>query len=288
MALLVLPQCKAQYESVPAPSPQPGRSSPQAPAPGPIAPIAPATDASLAGTSGVPAAWFRFDLEPPTSYQVVRTTELWATYYYVPSLRLIPGGIPIRNAAEQSLFGGEGLSQAQWCDLALQGSGRITLSDGRHQAVSFAGRSANNRLDCSATISADVAAKIAGNRFDKVDFVFGRSATGSEVIPFRTLAVDNSVIPHGTTLYIASARGTSFVMEGRRLTHDGYFFAADSGSAIIGNHVDLFTGTASFRSGTPIPFAFVTSTASKTTRAQWIADGAARQFLRAQHRYGGK
>ena len=282
-----LVQCKGKLSSI---GPAPQKTTQPEPSPlNPVTSVADRPTPMASNTGGVPEAWFRFDLQPPVATQVVRTVRLWSTYYYLPVFRLRPGGTPIRNASEQSLFGNEGLTVAEWCDLALQGSARIQLNAGQFQAISFADRSTSNRVDCTATIATtSIAQKIAGNRFEKVSAVFARPARSPEALPFRTIAVDPSFIAHGSTVFIPSARGTSFVFEGRTLSHDGYFFAADSGSAIIGNHIDLFTGTTSYKSGQAIPFRFVSSSESSLSEAQIVKDVVAETFLRTQHRYSGK
>jgi 3D (Asp-Asp-Asp) domain-containing protein len=58
--------------------------------------------------------------------------------------------------------------------------------------------------------------------------------------PFRTIAVDTSIIPIGSVVYVPELRGRPFEHEGRVLVHDGYLFAGDRGGAIRGKHVDVF------------------------------------------------
>ena len=56
----------------------------------------------------------------------------------------------------------------------------------------------------------------------------GLTATGTEVTAGRTVAVDPSVVPYGTTMYI-----------------EGYGFrvAEDCGGAVNGNHIDIAVDT---------------------------------------------
>ena len=56
--------------------------------------------------------------------------------------------------------------------------------------------------------------------------------------PFRTLAVDPTVVPLDSVLYIPAARGAT-LPDGT--IHDGYFKALDIGSAIIDRRIDVFT-----------------------------------------------
>ncbi len=52
--------------------------------------------------------------------------------------------------------------------------------------------------------------------------------------PFRTLATDQKVYPHGTVFFIPEARGAEIVLSnGRKIIHDGYFFAGDKGGAMV-------------------------------------------------------
>lgn len=58
------------------------------------------------------------------------------------------------------------------------------------------------------------------------------------LIPFRSAAVDPTVIPIGSKLYIPVAKG-AVLPDGT--VHDGYFHAIDVGSAIIDRKIDIFT-----------------------------------------------
>jgi 3D (Asp-Asp-Asp) domain-containing protein len=63
-------------------------------------------------------------------------------------------------------------------------------------------------------------------------------------VPFRTIAVDPTVIPHGSVLYIPGLRGSSVTLpDGTVRNHDGYVFAGDVGEAVKGNQVDFFIAT---------------------------------------------
>lgn len=58
------------------------------------------------------------------------------------------------------------------------------------------------------------------------------------LIPFRSAAVDPTVIPIGSKLYIPAAKGAA-LPDGT--VHDGYFHAIDIGSAITDRKIDIFT-----------------------------------------------
>jgi len=62
---------------------------------------------------------------------------------------------------------------------------------------------------------------------------------GCKVVPMRTIAVDKTVIPRRTVLFIKETVGLK-MPDGRE--HDGYWYATDIGSAIKGQRIDLYTG----------------------------------------------
>ena len=66
-----------------------------------------------------------------------------------------------------------------------------------------------------------------------------RDATGCQVVPMRTVAVDRNLVPRRSILFIRETVG--MLMPNGRL-HDGYWFASDTGNAIRGARIDLFTG----------------------------------------------
>jgi hypothetical protein len=65
---------------------------------------------------------------------------------------------------------------------------------------------------------------------------------------------------------------------GQRAIHDGYFYAADTGSAIIGDHIDVFLGTSSQN-----PFSFITSKPSGEFDAFLVEDATITQALKGLH-----
>ena len=67
----------------------------------------------------------------------------------------------------------------------------------------------------------------------------GNDSLGCRPIPMRTVAVDPRVIPRRTRLFIRETVGLELA-DGTR--HDGYWYASDTGGAIKGAKIDLFTG----------------------------------------------
>ena len=68
-----------------------------------------------------------------------------------------------------------------------------------------------------------------------------RDSLGCRVTAMRTLAVDPRVIPKRSIVYIRETVGMT-LPDGS--VHDGLWYASDTGGAIRGNIVDLFTGSA--------------------------------------------
>lgn len=62
---------------------------------------------------------------------------------------------------------------------------------------------------------------------------------GCKVVPMRTLAVDKTIIPRRTVVFIKETVGLK-MPDGR--PHDGYWYATDIGGAIKGQRIDMYTG----------------------------------------------
>ena len=67
----------------------------------------------------------------------------------------------------------------------------------------------------------------------------GNDSLGCRPIAMRTVAVDPRVIPRRTKLFIRETVGMR-MPDGT--LHDGYWYASDTGGAVKGTKVDLFTG----------------------------------------------
>ncbi|MDB5455959.1 MAG: hypothetical protein JWP92_1544 [Caulobacter sp.] len=62
---------------------------------------------------------------------------------------------------------------------------------------------------------------------------------GCKVVAMRTVAVDKTVIPRRSVLFIKETVGLPMPGGG---VHDGYWYASDVGGAIKGKKLDLFSG----------------------------------------------
>ena len=114
--------------------------------------------------------------------------------------------------------------------VCVQGSGRL----GMGQTVSFA------RRDCAcAAVCPRTGQKICFERLDPARFPHGRGANGRAITPLYTVAVDVSVIPLGTPLFVPELAG---LPRADGSPHDGCFLAEDRGLKVVGRHLDIFTG----------------------------------------------
>lgn len=62
---------------------------------------------------------------------------------------------------------------------------------------------------------------------------------GCKVVAMRTVAVDRTLVPRRSVLFIKETVGLKMPDGG---VHDGYWYASDVGGAIKGERIDLFTG----------------------------------------------
>jgi 3D (Asp-Asp-Asp) domain-containing protein len=116
--------------------------------------------------------------------------------------------------------------------VCVQGSG--ILKGGR--TVSFAKR------DCEcAEVCPKTGQHICFDALDTQKYPWGRGALGTSITPLLTVAVDDSIIPMGSGIYIPEYDGAP-TDAGRTGVHDGCFVAQDRGLRVKGQHVDIFTG----------------------------------------------
>jgi 3D (Asp-Asp-Asp) domain-containing protein len=152
------------------------------------------------------------------------------TYYDFPSESDFKGkAVALKSAECQTI---KDVPRGFFEAVCVQGSG--TLSGG--QTVSFAKR------DCGcAEVCPRTGQKICFDALDARQFPYGRGATGNPITPLSSVAVDTSVIPLGTMIYIPELDGMPRDRESSAL-HDGCFIAQDRGLRVKGKHVDVFTG----------------------------------------------
>lgn len=138
--------------------------------------------------------------------------------------------VPPTSPPKVTLYDGNGctpvaeVSRSFAAELQMQGTGR--LRDGR--TLNIWGDCRCPRSPC----------------FQETGRTWGTAGTGRSLQPFRTVAVDPSVIPLGRLLYIEALDGKW--MPGKApwggFRHDGCVSADDTGGGIDGHQIDLFVG----------------------------------------------
>jgi 3D (Asp-Asp-Asp) domain-containing protein len=204
------------------------------------------------------------------------TLTLWATSYYVFQKAFDSNGIALKDVNEQYI--GARLLQSDWCKAAMQGTVYTTDSLGNFMTLNVAGkRSAKPQADCK---SCNDTVRTCYALWAKAKGKYGDGAVnGYVIVPYRTIAVDKKVIPLGSLVFIPEAVGTKIQLPDKTVfIHDGYFFAADVGSLIKGNHIDVFTGMSE-----KCPFSFVKSKQQHTFKAFIINDKEILEKLRKEH-----
>lgn len=219
----------------------------------------------------------RFSMAEPTDGEISEVLSLWATYYRIPTVtNRGSAGIPLLDMDGNSL--GVGLSRIDWCNAALEGSVRVVDQNGKDAVFNYAGnRQSFKQTDCSDYVSLP---GLAYSRFYAAKGAFGDGVAGYHLKPYRTIAVDPAYIPYGTLIYVPSARGTAVIMpDGKQAVHDGYFYAADTGGALQGRHIDVFIGSAGEN-----PFSFVRSNKNGLFKAYIVSSREKSDKLESVHK----
>lgn len=97
----------------------------------------------------------------------------------------------------------------------------------------------------------------------------------------RLPILDKNKVPYGTALFIPKAKGIEItIAPGVTIKHDGYFFAADTGGAIKGAHIDVFCGATASNC---FP-SFIASDESQIFAASVVTEAAVVSKLKALHK----
>lgn len=185
-----------------------------------------------------------FQLTAPPEAALGANLKLWGTHYHTPEVR--PAAATI--SAAFPLIGRDGapisapLTHRDWCEAALQGSVSVRSGD-ITTAYVFVDANGPEQANCdqwlgSLTDTVKTATRRA--RFMKVNHALGCGVRNHPLVPYRTIAVDPSVIPLESVIFVPELRGRAFRYNGRTYVHDGYLFAGDRGGAIKGRHIDVF------------------------------------------------
>jgi 3D (Asp-Asp-Asp) domain-containing protein len=184
------------------------------------------------------------------------TLNATGTFYFIPQLKHQEGGIDLLDGNERPT--GFQLTLCDWCKAAIEGTVAIS-KNGKTTLLSYKGRSSRLLNDCRECprYKNYPGFDNTGRILWQISSGHGLGSKNYKLVPYRTIAVDPDFIPLGTVVFIPAAVGIQ-IKEGDKAswTHDGYFFAADVGSKIVGNKIDFFYG---FNATNPFPF--VTSNA---------------------------
>lgn len=204
--------------------------------------------------------------------------SLWATYYYTPSYSHDSTGIHLLNKNEDTL--GLQLDSCDWCQAAIEGAVIIT-KDNKTYLFNYAGRSDSLQFNCQLCKkykSYKNYLKTGKVLWSKSKGV-GKGVKNYDLVPYKTIAVDPNKIPYGSVVYIPLAKGVKYInLKGDSVTHNGYFFAGDTGSGIKKNHIDVFVGP-----HTNHPFSFIKSKASGTFDAYIVTNSSMSKKLLKAH-----
>ena len=127
--------------------------------------------------------------------------QLWATYYYVPTLNHSDSGVPLLDVNEKELP--LKLAECDWCTAAVQGSVYIK-KDEKVYLAHYAGRSEVRQYDCR-----ECSRYKNYPGFDKtgkvrwaVDNEKVTGSTGLKLVAMKSIAVDPTIIPYKSVVFI--------------------------------------------------------------------------------------
>lgn len=218
---------------------------------------------------------------PAPNLSNLSAKNLWATYYHVWLAKEQPSGIPLLGTQGQPIS--PLISVLDWCKGAIEGTIQIQSVNGDLKTYNYRDKNGTTQADCRGTlnINAPWIDATSRSRFGLANGEFGDGVKDYHLVPFRTIAVDPSFIPYGSAVYIPSFRGQSFKLpNGALATHDGYFYAADTGGAIKQGHIDIFIGT---EKTNPFP-SLILSKPSPTFQAFIINDPTIKEAMERLHR----
>lgn len=238
-----------------------------------------------------------FSLPAPNNLSTLARFTLWATQYYVSvsnnSTLSVPAAFPLLGRDRAEL--GAALVVPDWCSAALEGTTQVVGSTTTTQLFNYFGLDADHRFqqaDCTPFYpNLAVAGVMTRTLFVKgpPDAPYGLGDQSYyRLVPFRSIAVDRSRFPAKsnageviyTVLYIPGLRGARVELGANAsLTHDGYVMAVDTGGAITGDHIDVFTGTFDKDFAPSV----IKSVPSATFDAYLVTDATTLDYLKALH-----
>ncbi|MCY6381981.1 3D domain-containing protein [Hoeflea prorocentri] len=190
-----------------------------------------------------------FTYDPPKDLSKHREIELWGTFYHTRIAKDQPDGHDLLNKHDKPI--GPKLGRTDWCKAALEGAAVIEMKDGSKVIVNVRDADGPAQVNCSPLyphLSARARNGMRHTRFFKITSPKVKYGYGIDDMPlaaFRTIAVDRHQVPirYRSLVFIPKLKGRNLTLaDGTAITHDGYVFAADTGSGVHGHHIDFYTG----------------------------------------------
>lgn len=190
-----------------------------------------------------------FSYPAPEDLSKHRQVELWGTFYHTKLADNAKDGFALLDVHNKPI--GPKLAHEDWCKAALEGAVAVAMPDGSRVIVNVRDADGPSQVNCDRYfphLNERARRGMRHTRFFKVTsptVKYGYGIDDMPLLAFRTVAVDRhqDPIPYRTLLYIPDLRGRALKLEdGTAFTHDGYVFAADTGSNVQSHHIDFYTG----------------------------------------------
>jgi 3D (Asp-Asp-Asp) domain-containing protein len=175
--------------------------------------------------------------------------SLWATFYHTKVADYDADGVSLLDRHDKPI--GPKLGHQDWCKAALEGAALIKMPDGSKVIVNVRDADGPSQVNCDAyypDLRAHARIGMRHTRFFKVTspkVKYGYGIRNMPLAAYRTIAVDRRQRPirYRSVLFIPKLKGRMLTLEdGTQIVHDGYVFAADTGSGVKGDHIDFYTG----------------------------------------------
>lgn len=230
-----------------------------------------------------------FNLDAPVHTNDAAKHWIWVTAYVVRIAQAVSSANAVPLLDSHGHATGISLSHLDWCNAAMEGTVTVQITKGVARTFNYDHGATADSTNCS-----DVFPHVPGSKVSAVnkslfsevpaDAPFGLGASPKyRLVPYRSIAVDRSpgsMFPLGTLLFIPKLKGVALTLpNGKKISHDGYVMAVDTGGLIQGSHIDFFKGIDA--NGQPPPA--VASTATHPIDAYVVDDEHVRAVLTADH-----
>lgn len=211
--------------------------------------------------------------------------SLWGTFYHTKIAPFDKDGFNLIDQHNKPI--GPKLGHQDWCKAALEGAALIKMPDGSNVVVNVRDADGPSQVNCDKyypELRGRARIGMRHTRFFKVTspkVKYGYGIRDWPLAAFRTIAVDRRERPirYRTVLFIPQLRGQKLTLQdGTDIVHDGYVFAADTGSGIKGDHIDFYTGFVNKN-----PFPDLAAGPSKRFKAYVVKDKVIYQQLLELH-----